>query len=261
VMPRTLVFDIETKPIEAYVWKLFDENVGLDQIKSGFSILSYAAKWVGEKEIFYEDTGGRGVKKVEDDKRLVVSLAKLLDEADIVVGQNVKAFDIKKVNARMIMHNIRPYSPVRVVDTMLAARRVAQFDSKRLAWLSSVLTDTPKDDHKEFPGFSMWLECMRDNPKAWKEIKKYNIRDVVATEAVYMRLLPWIDNHPNAGVYIEDHDSRCTRCGSAQLQWQGYRFTQQGKYQRFRCNGCNGWGRGKVQQLSHKVRKNLMVGV
>jgi DNA polymerase elongation subunit (family B) len=237
VMPRTLVFDIETKPIEAYVWKLFDENVGLDQIKSGFSILSYAAKWVGEKEIFYEDTGGRGVKKVEDDKRLVVSLAKLLDEADIVVGQNVKAFDIKKVNARMIMHNIRPYSPVRVVDTMLVARRVAQFDSKRLAWLSSVLTDTPKDDHKEFPGFSMWLECMRDNPKAWKEIKKYNIRDVVATEAVYMRLLPWIDNHPNAGVYIEDHDSRCTRCGSAQLQWQGYRQTQQGKYQRFRCNG------------------------
>lgn len=258
--PRYLVIDIETSPIEAYVWGLFDQNVGLNQIKTEWSILSFAAKWSDEKRVIYQDTGGRGQSKVRDDKKLVRAIAELLDEAETVVGQNHRKFDIKKINARMIEHGIDPYSPIRTVDTTIEARRYFGFTSKKLEWMSKHLTDTPKSEHKEFPGFELWTECLADNPKAWREMRKYNIRDVEATEKVYQRLLPWITSHPNCATYIEDKEPRCPKCGSDRLQVHRYIHTQQGKYTRYRCEACKGWARGKRQNLETAVRKNLLVG-
>jgi hypothetical protein len=258
--PRTLVIDIETAPIEAYVWGLFENNVALNQIKTEWSILSYAAKWLGSKKMIYDDTSGRGVRHVRNDKKLMRGLWDLLDEADIVVGQNHKKFDLKKIHARMIEHGLGPYSPIRTVDTTIEARRYFGFTSKKLAWMSDHLTDTPKDDHKAFPGFELWTECLADNPKAWREMKKYNVRDVEATEKVYLRLRPWMATHPNVGSYIEDKDARCPKCGSKNLQSRGYNFTQQGRYPRYQCQDCGGWGRGKQQQLHYTVRKAQLVG-
>lgn len=259
--PRTATVDIETFPYEVYRWSIRDETpTALNQVKTEWSIASFAWKWSDEKRVIYQDTGGRGVKKVRDDKALVVALAALLDEAELVIGQNHRRFDLKKINARMIQHDIPPYSPIRTVDTTVEARRHFGFTSNKLAWLSEHLTDTPKDEHRAFPGFELWTECLADNPKAWAEMRKYNIRDVEATELVYLRLLPWISAHPNSAVYIEDNDPRCPKCGSDRLQSHRYVYTQQGKYQRFRCDSCKGWARGKVQQLAHDVRKNLLVG-
>jgi hypothetical protein len=258
--PRILTIDIETAPIEAYVWRLFDQNVALNQIKTEWSILSYAAKWLDEKKVIYEDTSGRGAKHVRSDKRLMNGLWNLLDEADIVVGQNHKKFDLKKIHARMIEHGYGPYSPIRIVDTTIEARRYFGFTSKKLEWMSKHLTETPKDAHKDFPGFELWTECLADNPRAWRQMKKYNIQDVVATEAVYLRLQPWMASHPNAAAYVEDKEARCPKCASGQMWARGYIYSQQGKYPRYQCNTCKGWARGKSQALHHSVRKNLLVG-
>lgn len=259
--PRTLIIDIETSPIEAYVWQLFDQNVALNQIKTEWSILSYAAKWLDEPKVYYDCTGGRGKSKVREDRKLMQGLWDLLDEAEIVVGQNHKKFDLKKINARLIEHGFKPYSPFKIVDTTIEARRYFSFTSKKLEWMSKHLTDTPKDDHKEFPGFELWTECLSDNPRAWRQMKKYNIRDIEATEKVYRRLLPWVATHPNAAVFIEDKERRCPKCGSKHMNARGYALTQQGQYPRFQCQDCGGWARGKQQQLAHNVRKNLLVGV
>lgn len=258
--PRILTLDVETAPIEAYVWGLFDNNVALNQIKTEWSILSYAAKWLGEKKIIYEDTSGRGAKKVRDDKRLMRGLHELLDEAEIVVGQNHKKFDLRKINARFIEHGYKPPSPFHTVDTTIEARRYFGFTSKKLEWMSKHLTDTPKDSHKEFPGFELWTECLSDNPRAWREMKKYNIRDVEATEKVYLRLLPWMTTHTNVAAFIQDKEPRCPKCGSDKLQSRGYAYTQQAQYPRWQCTGCGGWARGKQQQMVRDVRKALLVG-
>lgn len=260
--PRTGVLDIETFPLEVYRWQLFDESpVALNQIKVEWSIASFAWKWLDGRRVIYEDVGGRGKAKVRDDKKLVRSLAALLDEADIVVGQNHRKFDLKKIHARMAEHGIDPYSPIRTVDTTVEARRYFGFSSKKLAWMSAHLTNCPKDEHKAFPGFELWAECLADNPKAWAEMRKYNIRDVEATEQVYLKLRKWMATHPNAGAYIEDKEPRCPKCGTDDLQRRGYSLTQQGSYPRWQCNKCGGWARGKTSQLHHTVRKNLLVGV
>ena len=69
--PKILLYDIETAPIQAYVWGLWDNNVALNQIETDWYILSWSAKWLGtpENETMYEDQ--RNAKNIEDDSRIL----------------------------------------------------------------------------------------------------------------------------------------------------------------------------------------------
>jgi hypothetical protein len=57
--PKILLLDIETAPATAYVWKLFDENVGLDQLITPGRIICWAAKWYKGKMHFADERGNR----------------------------------------------------------------------------------------------------------------------------------------------------------------------------------------------------------
>lgn len=254
-MPKILTLDIETAPYEAFTWQIWDVNVGLDQIKTERSILSYAAKWLDSKKMIYEDTSGSGAGKVRDDKKLMRGLWELLDKADIVVAQNGQRFDVKIINARLAMHNLKPYSPIRIVDTLLVAKRHFGFTSNKLAWMSKYLTDAKKSEHKKFPGFELWVECLKDNPAAWREMAKYNKLDVVATEQLYLKLRPWIKNHPNMASYAPCHEQACPNCGSKNVTKYGFATLQQGRYQRFVCGDCGAPSRGKQNLISPTNRK------
>lgn len=258
---RMLVLDIETAPLEAYVWGLWDQNVGLDFIKTEWSILAFAARWLDEKKVIYADTSGRGVKKVRDDKGVTKHIRELLDEADIIIAQNGKRFDIRKINARMVIHGMKPPAPYHVVDTMIEAKKYFAFTSQKLAWTSKYLTDSPKSEHKRFPGFELWTECLKDNPAAWAEMKKYNIQDIQATLEVYYKLRPWMTSHPNLGMYDRSDIPNCPKCGSEHLQSQGYRTLQAGVYHRYQCQDCGGWSRGKQMVVSMEMRRAKQVGV
>lgn len=198
---KTLIIDIETSPIEGYVWGTFKQNLSQEQIQKDWSILSYAAKWAGKSEVFYQDTGGRGASKVRDDSVLLQELWALLDEAHTIVAQNGNKFDVKKINYRLIESGMPPPSSFRIYDTLLASRRLFAATSHKLGWLSTHLTDTPKDKHHKFPGWELWVECLKDNPEAWAEMKKYNIQDIRATEKLWLRQRPWVRNRPMLGTY------------------------------------------------------------
>lgn len=256
--PRVLVIDIETAPIEGYVWGIWEQNVGLEQIKTEWSILSYCAKWLKEPKLIFDHTGGRGAKKVRDDRKLLKGLWALLDEADIVVAQNGQKFDVKKINSRLIVNGHKPYSPIRIVDTLLVAKKHFGFTSNKLAWQSMYLTDTPKSEHKKFPGFELWKECLADNPAAWREMKKYNCIDVVATEKVYLTQLPWIKSHPNRAAYMPQLGPRCPKCESHRLQRRGFEVTQQSKFVRLHCQECGGWSREKQSLIEKTARAALL---
>lgn len=253
-MPKTseakiLTLDIETAPLESYHWGLWDQNIGLEQIKTEWSILAYCAKWLGKKGLIYKDV--REQVDMRKDHVLLQNLWKLLDEADIVIGQNVKRFDLKKINARMVMAGMPPYSPVRVIDTLDVAKKRFAFTSNKLQWTSQHLTDTPKLEHRKFPGFILWAECLKGNLDAWKEMEKYNKRDVVSTEAYYLRIRPWIENHPNLGVYRTKQPREahvCPACDSTNTQKRGVQVTQAFQYDRYQCQACGSWSRARQRK-------------
>jgi transposase-like protein len=234
--PKIITLDIETAPIESYHWGLFDQNIGLDQIKVDWSIMAFCVKPLGDDNIVYADTSGRGKRRVRDDSGLLRQLWQILDDADIVVAQNGARFDVPKINARLISSGYGPYSPIRVIDTLAVSRKYFKFTSNKLAWTSK-LTDQPKDEHRQFPGFELWKECLKDNPEAWAEMKKYNIADVVATEALYLKQRPWIKGHPDIGAYAIETDQldiqqgeSCPKCGSTNTFRNGSR--------RSKCKAC-----------------------
>lgn len=116
--PKVLILDIENSPILGYVWSLWKQNVGLNQIKEEWHLLSFAAKWLGDSEdkVIYMDQ--RNEPNIEDDSVMLQKLWSLLDEADWLITQNGRQFDIKKIRARMIMQGFKPFSPVRHIDTL-----------------------------------------------------------------------------------------------------------------------------------------------
>lgn len=258
--PRIGHLDIETAPTLVWVWGLFKQNVGLEQIVQDEAILAACFKWHLEKKCTYVDTFDEA--SVFDDRVVVQVLWDFLDEADIVVTQNGRRFDHKKINARFIHYGMLPPSPYKIVDTLEIAKRNFGFISKKLQWMTSRLCKkVQKRSHEKFPGFTLWTEFMAKNPAARKEMRLYNIDDVRSMEELYTIFLPWITNHPNHGNYHDDHNLRCNRCGSENAVKNGTYHTDVAQYQRFQCGDCGGHIRGRVLINSTAKRKSLLMGV
>ena len=51
--PKILVFDLETAPLQAYVWRLWKQNVNPlnGQLQSEWFLLTYSAKWLFDNSI------------------------------------------------------------------------------------------------------------------------------------------------------------------------------------------------------------------
>ncbi|MGU2420725.1 ribonuclease H-like domain-containing protein [Burkholderia cenocepacia] len=259
--PKILFLDIETAPLLSHTWGTFKQNVGLNQIHTEWSILSFCAKWFGDQRVIYEDTFTQ--KNKRNDRRIVRLLWNLLNAADIVVAQNGVRFDVKKIQARMILHGHLPPSPFRVVDTMLEARRHFGFTSNKLEWLTDKLCKThKKQKHAQFPGFELWAEFLSGNPAAAAEMKAYNQDDVLSLEELYLVMRPWMQGHPNVGNY--DHDEtpgahKCPACGSHDVNRKGLRHTQVGQYPRYHCKACGHWSRGRLMASTKEQRDNLLI--
>lgn len=190
--PKILIFDIETAPILAHVWGLFDQNVGLNQIETDWHVLSWSAKWLDDpaSKVMYQDQ--RNVKNVTNDKKILESIRNLLDQADLVVTQNGIKFDSKKLNARFLFHEIKSPSSYRHRDTLRMAKKHFNLTSYKLEYMTDKFCKKYKKlKHKKFPGHELWKECLKGNKEAWEEMKKYNCHDVLATEELYLVLKEW----------------------------------------------------------------------
>lgn len=257
--PKILVFDIETAPITAYTWGLFDQTIGLNQIKSDWFILAWAAKWYGDppSKMIYMDS--HKSKNIQDDRQLLVGMSYLLNHADIVITQNGDAFDIKKLNARAAINRLPPIKPCKSTDILKESRKVFKFTSHKLEYMTNVLnTKYKKLKHDEYPGFELWSEILNGNQHAWSVMKKYCINDVLATEEAYTNIRGWIKTQ-NLACYMDDMITRCP-CGSDDLMKRGYAHTEAGKFQIYQCQKCGKWPRSPVNLLSKDHKKKLLRG-
>src|SRR6185312_8473689 len=255
--PKILVFDIETSPITAYTWSLWDQHVGLNQIKSDWHLLAWAAKWYGEpaSKTFYADN--RRAKNIQDDKELVKRLAALLDQADAVITQNGEKFDLRKLNARAIINGLPPIKPCRSTDILKEGRKVFAFTSRKLEYVSNILNAKYKKlKHEEYPGFDLWRAILSGDKRAWDVMKKYTIFDVLATEEAYEKMKGWIRTQ-NLATFEDGVQVRC-RCGSDDLECRGYSRTETGKYQMYHCRACGKWPRSPVNLLKGGDQKHLL---
>jgi len=252
--PKVLVYDIETSPLIGNVWSLWQQNVGLNQLRKDWYVMSWAAKWMGEETVYYASQ--RNEKNQENDKEILIDLHDMLSEADIVITHNGMNFDEKKLNSRFLSVGLPPVSKPRHIDTCRIAKKHFSFTSNKLEFLTDKFcTYHKKLKHDKFPGFSLWAECVKNNKEAWDEMIEYNIQDVRSLEELYIKLAPW-DDTVNFNLY-HDRDEYFCNCGSNQFSKNGYYTTNSGKFHKYVCKNCGKHSRGKKNILTKKKRKSL----
>lgn len=261
---KILFMDIENAPHLGYMWSLWDFTTPLNMVRKYGYILSWSAKWMGHGRVMNDSiikhrkpTAKDGEYTWEDDFEVTASLRRMLDQADIVIGHNMKKFDVKTFNTSAIRHGIMPPSPYQVVDTLTIAKAHFKFPSNRLDELGKILKCGRKVAHA---GFTLWLDCMNGVKKAFKKMVKYCDQDVLLVEEVYHKLLPFVTNHPNVAIndYSETGGCMCSKCGSEDItHTTNLKHTKVASYQVFFCNECFSWGayRTNVNKIKERLTK------
>ena len=245
-LPKILFLDIETAPITGLSWGIFETNL-MHVIEPTF-MLCFAYKWLGKSKVhtkaLCDYPGYRKNKK--SDKSLVKDLWGVLDSADVVIAHNGDAFDIKKTNARFVVHGLAPPTPYKTVDTLKIARRHFKFDSNKLDNLGGYLNVGRKLPHT---GKHLWLGCMSGDAKAWSQMVRYNAQDVRLLERVYEKIKAWSPSHPILTAIAPQKTTACPTCLSHNVQRRGWNIAKVKKTPRFQCSDCghwfSGWNLGK----------------
>jgi RNase P subunit RPR2 len=251
--PVILLLDIETSPLQVFSWRIHDVTLSADNIIKDFSILCWSAKILGDAEVMGDVCTPEEARE-GNDKRVVESMWKLLDKANIVITFNGANFDLRKLNSKFILHGLYPPSKYYSVDVYQTVKSNFGFSSNKLDYISKLFEFKGKIE----TNYELWKKCFYGEKAALDEMFTYNQNDVTELENVYLRVLPWIKNHPNVAIYSEVEEELCPKCGSEDLNWSGYYFTSIGKYNAFRCRSCGAIGRSKSNEISKEKKATLL---
>lgn len=248
--PRVLFIDIETIPTAMYGWEAYTRKSfnALEILMYGF-IICAAYKWQHKKKVELVSVvdqagykpplqyrkGGIFLHDIsKQEKALCKLLWDLLNEADIVVGQNVDQFDIKEMNVRFELYDLGVPGYYVTQDTLKMSRKSFRLPSHRLDARSRRFRNTKKLDHE---GWEMWKGYMTGDQKFVNKMHRYNKKDTLLTEEDYASLLKW-DNRVSVGVFANKGKPMCSRpgCGSRRLSRWGFYWSKTGKFQQYRCH-------------------------
>jgi DNA polymerase elongation subunit (family B) len=241
---KVLALDIETRPNIAYVWGLWDDGgIPLDRLIQPVEMMCFAAKWLGEKRTHFHSAQN-------ERKAMIQSAHDLLSEADVVIHYNGKRFDIPHLNREFVQVGLGPPAPYQQIDLFQVVKRQFKFPSNKLAHVAPALGLKGKVEHS---GFKTWVRCMAGDEKAWREMERYNRRDVTLLEELYTVLQPWIPNHPTRTLH--DGTTGCPVCSSQNLMRRGMARTKVSAFQRWSCNDCGAWSRSSKREASVELQQ------
>ena len=181
---KILILDIETSPHVIYTFDLWKKNfyTSPDRIIKESQMLSWAAKWVGEKRVHYMDT------RLLPEEVIVLGIVKLMEQAHIIVAHNGKAFDIKIINDRAGLYGIPLPTEYRAVDTLKISKKYCRTPYHNLKYLCQRYNKIHFKLDTEM-GIELQIGCMNGKRSYWAIMRKYNIKDVLCLEELYVNTL------------------------------------------------------------------------
>lgn len=245
---RKLFIDVETSPDVAVTFKRFNANFSQDSIiEDGGMMLSIAWAWEDD-----ETTRGLVLTPQEavnrDDSRLSSVLHGLIECSDVIVGHNIKNFDLKVIKARNVINNLSPIKKVHIIDTLQMARQM-KFQSNRLGSIGVILGEGDKLQHS---GISTWIGCMAGNQDSLNEMLEYNLEDVNLLKRVYNRLKAHSNRTSNAGLFTDTES--CPVCGSENVyETGGHVHTPAQTYLEVACRDCGARSRN-TKPVGNKLK-------
>lgn len=202
--------------------------------------------WIGNPVIEFASEWNDGVKGFAE------KIWKALDEADIVIGHNIKSFDDKHIKTLFIQNGLSKPSPYKVIDTLSILRSEFKLLSNSLDNACAALGLTKKSDHLDI---YFYEKIDNREPAALDRLEKYNKGDIIATIELYLKLRPWMKNHPNV-IPMSQDITQCQRCGSKNTTRTGYFSPSVLVYRMYRCDDCNGQFR-----TTHEVKGSTVKNI
>lgn len=257
--PKILLFDLEVAPELKLGYNRYRDFTPQDFVLQHHFIYSFAAKWLGEENIFSAKLPDyEGYEPMKDcDEAIVRDLHALLDEADIIIAHNLKGFDWKVSNARFVKYGLGPVSPVKLLDTLDIAKQQFRFPNNKLDTIAHYLDVGEK---MSIDSAKLWRGCFLGDMEAWEENEAYNIQDVDVLEGVYLKLRAYDKKHPNLALFYPDNQKRCVCCGSTDLTLTDKKsYTSVSEFNIYQCNSCGKHNRARVNQLDKDKRNALLM--
>ena len=255
--PKILVLDIETSLSDAKVFSSGKQYIGTKQLQNTTYVIGWGAKWLYDaKTITDFVTPAEALSR--NDQRVVASAWSLLNEADFVVGHNVAKFDTNVLRIRSIVHRMPPFLPFRTIDTLTFAKKYLKAPGISLDYLSRLILNKQKID----TDMQLWVDVDKGSQAAIDKMKAYCINDVGLTEEVYFEMRPFMTNHPNLSVLVDDEHPTCPVCGGYDFDVvDKYYTTQQNAYEMVRCSSCGNPNRLRTSALTTEKKRNMVIPV
>lgn len=251
---RVLTLDIERLPGEAVVphrgltvagefwdlggWKhVIGRRIHADDVAVWPSTICASAKWYDESQVMFTaqwEEGGH--------EQFMRTVWEWYDQADIVVGHNLQAFDSKHLKAGWALYGWPSPRPWKTVDTLKVARAEFAYESNTLDALCKRLGVKAKTDKYDA---TVARAAVNGDERAQKKLQRYNVGDIKATEALYDRLRPWIKNHPHLSMFSGEVWG-CPNCGEKDISRhnRGEAYANVQRYRAFSCPRCGHHIRG-----------------
>lgn len=231
---KILIYDLETPRLRANVWWSGKQFVNGNDIIDEPKIISVAWKWFGENKVYTATWD-----KNHDDKGLMEKFLPEYNKANLVIGVNNNSFDNRWMNARAMKHGLHINMFVKSLDLQKQMKRIARLPTYALKYLCKFFGVTMKLSHE---GILMWEMVQYGTPTQQKEYLKkmiyYNIGDIISTEEVYVKMIPYIAHKAHLGVAVGNGKYSCPTCGETdELTYLGDTITAAGTIQRLmQCN-------------------------
>lgn len=233
--PRILFYDIETKPLLAYVWKTGKQFVDQSQLKAGddvIDIISIGYCWNDGKPAKVLDWGF----KEKNSEPMIKFFDRQLMLADIAVAYNGDRFDLKHINTQRMLRGLIPIGKVATDDPLKQVRNHFALPSNKLDYLSKILGMGGK--HKM--SLQDWVDIVEQRDEgALKRMVEYNKKDVEDLRDIYNRVMPYCA--PKLNLSALQGAPACSHCGSHNIVKNGTRLMGLTRYQAYFCNDHGGF--------------------
>jgi DNA polymerase elongation subunit (family B) len=253
--PKIVFLDIETLMIPeetlsripsygAYPGRGFNGTVS--------SILCFGYKIQGEKQVkcinAWDYPGFK--KNPNNDKELCRAIHEILKDADAIVTQNGKRFDIPVINTRLAKYGLPPVpKSLAHIDTKNVFKaNYAAYDNK----LDSIAKTFGCETKLENGGWQLWMDMYKNKESSKKLMERYCKQDVNVLEQVFIKLLPCIKGLPNHNLFTDGTKRVCPNCGSHKLHINDTRRLSTGLYIRYKCQSCGSVSRDKKPTVKAK---------
>lgn len=256
---KVLFLDLEVSASIVAAFSMFKHFSTPDHIIEFPYILTYACNWLHEDEMQIHCKGLDDYptfsEDVKDDFELVSDVWRYLDAADLVVIQNA-SFDTGWLNQRFAYHGLPEPSPYRIVCTLKGLKKAMALPSNSLGYSTKYFNLGYNKLHHE--GISLWIKCMQGDPEAFELMKTYNRGDIPTLRQLYLKIRPYIPNHPNISLYYGDDEMRCGVCGGKHLtKLEQPAYTNLSSYESYRCGDCGTVRRTNTTEVTAEQRKKF----